>query len=289
MDDHRSRDAWRPGERGLRDQRGRPDRRVERRPWLRPAEQAPAPSRRSRQRHQRARPGDRVLLRGRPAAGLRLERGKRRALANLGGSCAKSMPAAINARGHVVGWAGDMENCSLSLTLAWTALLWQGSAKAQLAEFDSQAVAINSRGQVAGNREWGLAFLWHKGRMQSLGALSSQGGSRATAMNERGQVVGSSYAAGLARRAFIWHDGKMRSLGTLGGKESSVDGIARRGDFNFNTSIPRRSTSSGRSSARARREPRSGMVSSGSRAGCETSARSAARRAVPSRSTSVGR
>ena len=166
------------------------------------------------------------------------ERGKRRALANLGGSCAKSMPAAINARGHVVGWAGDMENCSLSLTLAWTALLWQGSAKAQLAEFDSQAVAINSRGQVAGNREWGLAFLWHKGRMQSLGALSSQGGSRATAMNERGQVVGSSYAAGLARRAFIWHDGKMRSLGTLGGKESSVDGIARRGDFNFNTFYP---------------------------------------------------
>ena len=72
MDDHRSRDTRRSGERGIRHQRRRPDRRVERRPWLRPAEQASAAGRRSRQRHQRARPGDRVLLRGRPAAGLRL-------------------------------------------------------------------------------------------------------------------------------------------------------------------------------------------------------------------------
>lgn len=117
-------------------------------------------------------------------------------------------------------------------------MLWQGAKKSALAGFDSQAVAINDRGQVAGNREGGRAFLWSKGRLTGLGALSRDASSYAAAMNERGQIVGSSETARGERRAFIWENGKLRSLGTLGGKESWVMGESRRGDLNFATFYP---------------------------------------------------
>ncbi len=164
--------------------------------------------------------------------------GKLHALATTGGECPASMPAAINTKGDVVGWAGELENCSLSLSLAWGALLWQGAKKSPLADANSEGVAINNRGQIAGNREGSSAFLWQQGRVTGLGALSRTGSSRAAAMNERGQIVGSSETKDFARRAFIWEKGKLRSLGTLGGKDSWVSGESRRGDFNFVTFYP---------------------------------------------------
>lgn len=164
--------------------------------------------------------------------------GKLRRLGTFGGTCPASMPAAINVHGHVVGWAGDLEDCSLSLTIAREALFWQGAKKSALARFDSAAVAINDRGQVAGNREGGSAFLWQKGRLTGIGALSRDASSYAAAMNERGQIVGYSETARGDQRAFIWENGKLRSLGTLGGKDSWVRGESRRGDLNFATFYP---------------------------------------------------
>ena len=79
----------------------------------------------------------------------------------------------------------------------------------------SQAVAINNRGQVAGDSyvkagAW-HAFVWQNGKMTDLGTL---GGDRsyAEAINDAGQVVGWSTTAGGEGRAFLWERGKMTDL-----------------------------------------------------------------------------
>jgi probable HAF family extracellular repeat protein len=99
---------------------------------------------------------------------------------------------------------------------------------------DSQAVAINDRGQIIGTSGSSdgphRAFLWQNGRMIDLGTL---GGTKsdAVAINERGQVVGSSTTASGARHAFVWQNGKMTDLGTLGGRESAAAAINDRGQI----------------------------------------------------------
>jgi probable HAF family extracellular repeat protein len=98
---------------------------------------------------------------------------------------------------------------------------------------ESEAIAINNRGQVIGTSETGAedgdgypithAFLWQKGKMIDLGTLPGRKHSVPTAINERGQVVGYSFPAyepedenPMRTHAFLWERGKMTDLGTFG-------------------------------------------------------------------------
>lgn len=80
----------------------------------------------------------------------------------------------------------------------------------------SVAIAINNRGQVAGQSETATGevkfFLWENGVMTDLGHL---GGNRteAVAINNRGQVVGNSETATGEKRPFLWENGVMTDLG----------------------------------------------------------------------------
>ncbi len=137
-------------------------------------------------------------------------------LAAAGGT---SFSNGVNNRGQVV---GD----STTKAGSRRAFLWQNGRMRDLGTLPgersvgSSAVAINERGQIAGN-SWGTgqasshAVLWEKGTVRDLGTL---GGKRsyATAINDRGQVVGKSTTKTGAEHAFLWQDGKMRDLGKFG-------------------------------------------------------------------------
>ena len=112
---------------------------------------------------------------------------------------------------------------------------WQITDLGDLGGGSSQAVAINNRGQVAGNSygkagSW-HAFVWQNGKMTDLGTL---GGDRsyAEAINEAGQIVGWSTTAGGEGHAFLWERGKMTDLGVLpGGNGSTAVVINQSGDI----------------------------------------------------------
>jgi probable HAF family extracellular repeat protein len=83
----------------------------------------------------------------------------------------------------------------------------------------SEGVAINQRGQVAGDSATpplnvNHAFLWSGGRRIDLGTLGADF-STAQGINDRGAVVGQAEIAGGSLRAFVWRDGVMTDLGVL--------------------------------------------------------------------------
>ena len=114
-------------------------------------------------------------------------------------------------------------------------LHWRITDLGDLGGGSSGAVAINNRGQVAGNSyvkagAW-HAFVWQNGKMTDLGTL---GGDRsyAEAINDAGQIVGWSTTAGGEGHAFLWERGKMTDLGVLpGGDGSTAVVINQSGDI----------------------------------------------------------
>lgn len=172
-------------------------------------------------------------------AAILWENGKARALASSGGTCASTMASAISGSGQAVGWGGDKENCSLSMSIAVQAQLWEKGKRTTLAPMDSEAVAINERGHVVVNVWDRQALVWRNGRTTTLGTLGGKyDPSYAASINERGQIVGYSRTA-MGERAFLWQKGKMRDLGTLpGAKASFIMGVTRVGDMNFSNYHP---------------------------------------------------
>lgn len=111
---------------------------------------------------------------------------------------------AINDHSQIVGYA------SLKRFQYRHAMLWQGGKRHDLTtlpgDTDSQAAAINNRGQIIGSSEKIIyipslrgypsrAFLWQNGKISDLNAfLPSRSGwhlERAQGINDRGQIVGS--------------------------------------------------------------------------------------------------
>ncbi len=168
------------------------------------------------------------------------EKGKARILDSSFGDCSSGTAVAVDGSGRVVGWGGDKESCSLSMSIAPQALLWAKGAMSTLAVPNSVAAAINERGQVLINVWDEQALVWEKGRATKLGTLGGKfDGSRAASINERGQIVGYSQTTKGTSHAFLWQKGRILDLGTLpGGKSSSIDGVTRVGDLNFSNYYP---------------------------------------------------
>ena len=136
-------------------------------------------------------------------------------------------------------WAADVNRSGLVVgghyrTVAQPrrAALWSGGRIRDLGtlggsstsryDTESEATAVNDRGQVVGAALPAgghplHGFLWQDGRMQDLGTLGGNGNATvATGINEHGAVVGFSETAAGALHAFRWRDGRMRDLGRLG-------------------------------------------------------------------------
>jgi probable HAF family extracellular repeat protein len=178
-------------------------------------------------------------------------------LTDLGALPGNNSSAIFELSAHGVG-AGMSENGTIDPVTGWPAVhaaLWQNGRVSNLGTlpggYESLAIAINDRGQVAGFASnskpdpfsmggWGTqarVFLWQDGHMQDLGTLGgpdSFGG----LLNERGQITGQSYTSAISNTTtgvptqdpFLWQDGHMQDLGTLGGTYGVPNWINNRGE-----------------------------------------------------------
>jgi probable HAF family extracellular repeat protein len=142
----------------------------------------------------------------------------------------------------------------------------------------SNAIWINTSGEIAGNSETGeidpltgfrelRAVVWKHSQILDLGTLGGNQ-SGAQAINDRGQVVGFALngipdpfsifdavlaapdsqcpACGTQTRAFLWQNDHMQDLGTLGGNDAFASGINERGEIvgnSYTDTIPNPTTS----------------------------------------------
>lgn len=107
-----------------------------------------------------------------------------------------------------------------------------------LAGKESQAVAINTRGQVVG---WSLtasgathAFLWRDGKMRDLPPVGvGVDVSEAVAVTDGGVVAGNIHPNlnDPDKQAVLWQNGKLKKLPTLGGINSWVSAVNQRGQI----------------------------------------------------------
>jgi probable HAF family extracellular repeat protein len=159
----------------------------------------------------------------------------------------------VNASGVSVGVSTNSSIDPLTRAPAAVAVVWKDGEIANLGTlggYESTALAINDRGQIAGFATNAIpdpvgcfgfgaqcrAFLWQDGVMQDLGTL---GGPDALAgfVNNRGQVVGVSYTNSTpnpttgspTQDPFFWEDGKMVDIGSLGGTFGNPQWVNRRG------------------------------------------------------------
>jgi probable HAF family extracellular repeat protein len=176
---------------------------------------------------------------------------------------ASSQPTWISANGLI---AGISQNGMIDPLIAGLpelrAVLWRNGNITDLGTlpeggYESLALAVNSRGQVAGialntvpdpnSMLVGLgyqsrAFLWQKELMQDLGTLGGTD-AQAVLINESGQVSGWSYTSSnptsasgctsnlfvLTTGSFISQDGKMTDLGNFGGTCTLAADLNNRG------------------------------------------------------------
>jgi probable HAF family extracellular repeat protein len=178
-------------------------------------------------------------------------------LTNLGALPGNNSSGVFQINAHGVG-AGLSENGTLDPHTGYpalTAVLFEHGDVVSLGALpgghESQAIAINDRGQVAGfgsngvpDRfsvfKWGTqtrSFVWEHGVMRDIGTL----GGPDTIMNElnaRGQIAGDSYTDATPNpltelpttHPFLWTKGHMRDLGTLGGTLSTTNWLNNRGE-----------------------------------------------------------
>jgi len=134
---------------------------------------------------------------------------------------------AINESGQVVGYGFVRRGNGLEAH----AFFFDGGKMKDLGTLndeDSEGVAVNSAGEVAGG-SGSHAFLFSKGRMQDLGTLGG-GTSRASAVNSAGEVAGRSELADGSLHAVLVQQGKMEDLGTFTGNYSYATGLNDAGD-----------------------------------------------------------
>jgi probable HAF family extracellular repeat protein len=173
--------------------------------------------------------------------------------------------ADINDRNQVVGVAHPKDSAGPRHAYLWA----NGVAHdlGTLGGMNSEAIAINNRGQVVGWAETPdggtHAFLWERGTMRDIGPVG--GNSGAWGINERGQVIGylvgggsfvwergaaqvlplsavalndRGLVAGWVRpgtgairryRGVVWQDGVVTDLGTLGGDETWALAVSNSG------------------------------------------------------------
>jgi probable HAF family extracellular repeat protein len=178
----------------------------------------------------------------------------------------QSVANAVNNRGQVVGFATNTISDPFSFfpfpgATQSRAFLWQEGVMQDLGTLggpDATAVAINDRGQIAGqsyinstpnpvldscggfsvNVPTQDPFIWRDGKMTDLGTLGGTCGS-ITGQNNRGQVIGQSDLAGdLSFHPFVWDDHMLRDLGTLGGDTGVANWINDVGDIAGKADLP---------------------------------------------------
>jgi probable HAF family extracellular repeat protein len=180
-------------------------------------------------------------------------------LADLGALPGNNSSGVFEVNGAGVG-AGISETGTIDPTTGYPAehaVLFAGGTVTDLGTLaggtESQALAINDRGQVAGfaNNDVpdptpidGLpfatqarAFLWEDGVMRDLGTLGGPDATVAT-LNERGEVAGISYTDDTPNpttgvpttHPYLWANGQMHDLGTLGGSWSNAAWLNAGGD-----------------------------------------------------------
>lgn len=144
-------------------------------------------------------------------------------LGSLGSGFSQASAQGINASGQIVGYAQDANGLN-------HAFVWSAGTMTQLvglssnaAKDNSQALAINDAGQVAGvslnptpNQQH--AVVWNSGVATDLSTLAgASGASAALGINASGTVAGVSVNASGTQRAFTWTSGTLTDLGSLQG------------------------------------------------------------------------
>jgi probable HAF family extracellular repeat protein len=178
----------------------------------------------------------------------------------------ESLANAINNHGQVVGFSTNTIPDPYSFfpfpgATQSRAFLWQKGTMQDLGTLggpDANAIAINERGQIAGqsyvnstansvldacggfsvNVPTEDPFIWKNSKMTDLGTLGGTCGF-VSGQNDRGQVIGQSDLAGdLTFHPFLWDGKQMRDLGTLGGDTGVANWINDEGDIAGKADLP---------------------------------------------------